>query len=351
MVVRDAMREINATTLNWIQLRSLLYQKLSYGQIQIVYTELIKDVDLGEIVKQVFNANELAANCLQDHMGLMARMIERDDWKSIGARAAVSTVVELAELLFTNVSTFSTGEGISNAIVGIIFCSIDLYRWSKGEISNTYLGFRLTEHTLGCAAAFGGAVAGGAVAVAIGAASGGILALVGVIIGGFIGDFVARSIVRWCHNQYINMSAEERLKEYTTMVAQAGSLCNVNIQEHTLKEANSRYRKKALLCHPDKFANESPEVRKQKEEEFKNLFAAWQLVRQYYANHPGLNDDGDVTEEYHEGFVEVWVLRARETVDGAWRFVRAFYADAIHDINDPANHTELRDIEQVVIYV
>jgi hypothetical protein len=345
------MRETNATTLNWIQLRSLLYQRLSYGQIQIAHAELIKDVDLREIVRQVFSANELSASCLQDHMGLMARVIERDNWESIGARAAVSTAVELAELLFTNVSTFSTGEGISNAVVGIVFCSVDLYRWSKGEISDTYLAFRLTEHTLGCAAAFGGAVVGGAVAVAIGAASGGILALVGVIVGGFVGDFVARYIVRWGYNTYISMSAEERLKEYTTMVARAGVICNVNIQEHTLKEANSRYRKKALLCHPDKFANEPPKVRQQKEEEFKDLFGAWQLVRQYYADNPGINDDGDVTEEYHEGFVEVWVLRVRETVDDAWKFLRAFYEDAIHDIQDPANHTDLRQIEKIVMYV
>jgi hypothetical protein len=315
------------------------------------HAELIKDVDLREIVKQVFNATELSASCLQDHMGLMARIIERDNWESIGARAAVSTVVEFAELLFTNVSTFSTGEGISNAIVGIVFCSIDLYRWSKGEISDTYLGFRLTEHTLGCAAAYGGAMVGGVLAVALGAASGGALALVGVILGGFIGDFVARYIVRWSYNKYISMSAEERLKEYTAMVANAGLICNVNIQEHTLNEANSRYRKKTILCHPDKFVNESPEVRIQKEEEFKDLFAAWQILRQYYADHPGINDDGDVTEEYHEGFVEVWVLHVRETVDGAWNFVRAFYEDAIHDIQDPQNHTDLRRIEKIVMYV
>jgi hypothetical protein len=338
--VREAMTAVQAGTLSDTELQIRMLERLTESQKQIMYAELIKDSNLYDVMTRTLDAASLEQVSLQSAGSIMVHILDSNDNKALAGRAAISTAVDLGGYAMMNMSNFSTGEGFSSALVGVIFCAIDTYRWLKKDITSTELGIKYAEHSAGCAAAYGGAMTGFGLGTMVG---GPVLGLLCMFLGGFASDYLARKAVRKTANSILKHMAGGELKAYAKVEKAAAACLGVDLAAHSRGEAHKRFRTKLLLVHPDKFQNATPEIKTQKQGESIELISSWQIVRGYYEKHPELCGD----TELHETFIDLMLVKVRDTVDDTWRVVKSHFADVEFLVQDP----ELEMLEPYSMYV
>jgi len=233
-------------------------------------------------------------------------------------------------------------------VVCLILSSVDVYRWSKGEISASELACNIGEHVTGCTAALGGSILGAANGAVLGTAVGGPLApvtmVLGALLGGFLADFLARQAYRSCVNKLSDTLKDQETEDEARQRAinEAATTLGVNLQRDGFALAKSKFRRRILDSHPDRAAHNKTED----QESAARVIAAWQIVRGQYEMRDEL-DDGDGHKE-PEAFIVVWVMKTRHSANGAWQVARTWFGEMQ---NAPVHCGQLEMVERHMVYM
>lgn len=350
--VREAVRACSQGKVQIYDLRAALNEQLTVAEQELAFVELNKHVDLHQTLVDLNEAMvrrdgvwaEVARYMIQ-------RTVEGHDWKASAGRSAVSVVGDVVGVVACGVNSvthFTTTNAITNSVVCLILSSVDVYRWSKGEISASELACNIGEHVTGCTAALGGSILGAANGAVLGTAVGGPLApvtmVLGALLGGFLADFLARQAYRSCVNKLSDTLKDEETEDEARQRAinEAATTLGVNLQRDGFALAKSKFRRRILESHPDRAAHNKTED----QESAARVIAAWQIVRGQYEMRDEL-DDGDGRKE-PEAFIVIWVMKTRQTANGAWRVARTWFGEMQ---NAPVHRGQLEMVERHMVYM
>lgn len=347
-VVREAIEAVRAENLTIEEFQRSLSRRLTGEQYQLVYVELMKNADLrGVIQKYEVKKNETKV-MLRYVREVIVTMVEKADDRAILMRAGLETVIDGAiigvkaamKVASSSTSAVLNSNGVSNIIAFSLFSALEIYRWSRGDITTQELWENIGEHTVGATAGFvggwGGMVAGGAAGAAVGsvvpvigtAIGATIGAIVGSILTGLVCDYAGRTVYRKfvprrAKSEQVRSESFEQPLTPKEMAEKAATRLGVNLTCHTFSEAQMRFRKKLLRARPDKNPDASDERLAALAEETRDFLACWAILREYYKDiqQDETMHDNDAAESY----IDILVLKARDTIDGAWTSVRYFF--------------------------
>lgn len=346
VIVRQAIQAVRNDHLTVEQFQRSLRRRLTGEQYQLVYVELMKDADLRGVIQKCEEMKNEARVMQRYVREVIVTLVEKADNRALFIRAGLETVID-SSIIVVKAATSSTSallksNRVSNAIAFSLFSAMEIYRWSRGDITTEELRKNIGEHTVGAAAGlvggWGGMVAGGAagagvgsmiplVGTAIGAAVG---ATVGSILMGLAGDYAGRSAYRKIvpRHEKCEQVREERFEERLTpekIAENAANRLGVNLAYHSFSEARTRFRTQLLRAHPDRNPNVSPERQAELTAETSDLLACWAILREHYRHVQREEVEGEEAFVEEDGYIDVVVLKVRETIEGAWRTVGCFF--------------------------
>lgn len=354
--VSEAVRACSQGKVTVHALRRALDTQLTAAECELAFIELNRHVDMHQTLVDLDKAlvrrdgvwSEVARH-------LIKRTIEGDDMKAMAGRAAVTAAgdaVAVAALGLDSVKHISGTDILTNGTVLLILASVDVYRWSKGDITGKQLAYNVGEHVAGCGAAIGGAVVGASGGAALGASiglAGGPLApvttVLGALLGSFLADVIARKIFQAGINSLGGALNEEETEEQARKraVDEAATTLGIDLQRDGFALAKRKFRKKILDHHPDRARTNSFIEDNQCAA---RVIAAWQIVRGQYEMRGQLDDGKGLKEP--ETFVNVWVMKTRESANSAWCIARTWFGEME---NAPEHHAPLEQIEQYTVYM
>lgn len=350
--MREAVRACSRGKLSMVDLNAALSNQLTALEREVAFIELNKDVDLHRTLVNLDEALVRRDRVWSDVARYMIqRTVEGQDTEAMAARAAVSAVADVVELGVTVMNSAKTiqackGAGlVSNSIVCLIMASVDVYRWSKGEISANNLACNIGEHIAGCGAAVPGAIGGASLGATLGGPAAPVTAILGALIGGFLADVITRKIYRESIKSISGKVTETEEQARQRAISEAAATLGIDLQRDGFALAKSKFRRLVLENHPDKAATDH-RSNGQEHETAARIIAAWQIVRGQYELRSEL-DDGDGGKE-PEALVVLWVMKSRQTVAEAWKVVKTWFGEMD---NAPVHHGQLEMVEQYTVYM
>eukprot|EP00595_Chromulina_sp_UTEXLB2642_P000857 CAMPEP_0196767144 /NCGR_PEP_ID=MMETSP1095-20130614/36630_1 /TAXON_ID=96789 ORGANISM="Chromulina nebulosa, Strain UTEXLB2642" /NCGR_SAMPLE_ID=MMETSP1095 /ASSEMBLY_ACC=CAM_ASM_000446 /LENGTH=561 /DNA_ID=CAMNT_0042133629 /DNA_START=367 /DNA_END=2049 /DNA_ORIENTATION=+ len=317
--IRKLLKKVKAGTLSYESFLSKI-DDLSTKQVQLAFVELAKEIDLRELVKQTSTALGLK----QDYEEISSRaiirhVIEGNDGYALAGRAGFTSATDILMNIFSGVRTFSAVDGLSNILACSIFIGIDVYRWANSTAENpfttTELVVRTTENVVAGIAAFFGSTIG----FTLGAVGGPAGSFMGALVLGFACDWLARMTVRSTSNYFQKRNIKQRKMLFDNALNDDAKFLKINLAVHSNREAHSRFREALLLYHPDKNVNKSEAEKKKALDNYHRAVSAWQIIRQYYDENPGINEsDPKHPQTVYEAVVEVFFRFVRDTIDSQW---------------------------------
>lgn len=347
--VREAVLACSQGRVPIHELRAALGAQLTTAERELAFVELNKHVDLHQTLLGLDDAllrrdgvwGEVARQIIR-------RTVEGQDSKAMAGRAAVSVAGDVVGLLAAganSVKQLSASNFITNGIVLLILSSVDLYRWSKGDISAAQLACNIGEHVAGCGAALGGAIGGAAVGAAVGGPLAPITSILGALVGGFLADFIARKGYQCAVNAASGALKVEETEDEARQRAlrDAAVYLGIDLQRDGFALAKSKFRRMILESHPDRARSDNSEEDNKKAG---RIIAAWQIVRGHYEARDEL-DDGDGRKE-PEAFVSIMVMRTRQTINDTWKVARTWFGEMQ---NSPVHTGQLEMVERYNVYL
>jgi len=345
--VRAAVHAANNGALDMDVTFHALQDQLTPQEQELAMIELLKDTDLhgtvtvltSRLARRVFVWEDVARH-------MVRRTIEGQDAEAMAARAVFASASDVALGVVTggirSLQGFSAGNGATNAFALVVFSSIDIYRWSKGELTAKQLGLNIGEHVVGCGCGFAGSVGGAALGAACGPAAP-VTVVLFSLIGGALADFVARTVygraVITCSGKRLQTEDEARQQAITDAAAHLG----IDLRRDGFVRAKEKFRSKILASHPDHARAQGQEP---DDEAAAKIIACWQIVRGRYESRGQLRD-GDGSKA-PEALVRLWVMKVRENASGSWQVVRSWFGDMD---NAPASEGELEKVECLSVYM
>mmetsp|Transcript_65120 Transcript_65120/g.121365 ORF Transcript_65120/g.121365 Transcript_65120/m.121365 type:complete len:452 (-) Transcript_65120:277-1632(-) len=333
--IREAVRAVQRRNLSHQQVMDALQDHLSDEERDYAMIELKKDVNLHSTLLVLdMNYWQRSQTWEMFARSLVRHLAEADDKKAVALRAGLSAGAQTIELAVCGGSFVTTCGFCVNLAVFLMLASIDVYRWSKGDLSSTALGVKLGEHSCGCGLAFAGA-AGGA---ALGGILGPVGAALGALLGSFIGDFTGRSA--W---QYRCAKMSQREIEDCKVKASQDAARNLGIDLHAdnYAVAKAKFRAQILSTHPDR----NPEVAA---EDAAALIAHWQIVRAHYAS-SATSDEEDAPHAEADVAIYLTIMKVRSNINDGWKIVRSWFGNARNAA--PDQETQLEKIEQQTLFI
>jgi len=345
-LVRKAVHACSQGAVPIHELRAALDNQLTAGERELAFLQLNQHVDLHQTLVDL-NAALVRRNGVWSEVArhMILRTVEGQDSTAMAGRAMVSVagdVIGTVACGVNSVKSFGTTNALTNGVVCLILGSVDVYRWSKGEISANELACNIGEHVSGCSAALGGAMAG----AYAGAVAGPVGAVLGALLGGFLADLIARKAYRAGVNDLCTaFGKDEESEDAARMRAQndAAITLGVDLQRDGFALAKSKFRRMILETHPDRArANNTAEDNATAA----RIIAAWQIVRGFYETMDEL-DDGDGGKE-PEAFIVVTVMKSRQTASDSWKIVRTWFGEMQ---NAPVHAGQLEMVEQHRVFM
>lgn len=374
-----------ARAITYDQLGRLLQRRLTVHQFNFVFTELIRDVDLHEVLKKV-DHRQFATKIEKQTIARTINYLNHDpDGVAIKGKAVTTTCVQL----LTNICQLYGGANMLHAFgaVGTIDCVVagfvftafsmnEIRRYRSGEITSKVEMFKnIGEHAVGCISSttaglgvgyvggMGGAYVGmqvgaflGPAGAAAGAFGGCLLgAIAGSIAGSMTMDALGRLAYRKLFPRSGTRTVEEEVDREVALSlrekadAAAATLGIKDVSVLSFSEARIRYRKLLVAHHPDRFQASPENIQEEQKNKTIEILSAWSVVNTYYQTLPRSADDDDVDPwEAGDAFVKLSVLRERisTTAGDSWRVVRSWFGDL--GLGRPLTVNE--QIDTVVIY-
>lgn len=286
------------------ELKNIMRSKLSIEELELAFVELVKDVDLHEVLKQI-DARMFDKTVLDTRMReAIHHAIAAKDSDAIIARALLGTggaavtggVIGGVHAL----RCFHVGiEGVSNAVMFFLFSAVEIGRWaaSEGKMTTETLFVNIGEHfagsSMGLLGGWGGAVAGGLAGAALGSA----IPIIGTLVGGIVGTILGLLIIstatdttsRTCYR--IVLPRNEGRPD--AVIQRAQIELGVSVEHHTYEEARTRFRNKILSNHAHAISEKDPKKLQQLAVDSCEKIACWCIVREYYAAQNGIEDQTD----------------------------------------------------------
>lgn len=345
--VREAVRACSRGEVPMHELRAALEAQLTTAERELAFVELNKHVDLHQTLLGLDSAlvrrdaiwGEVARQIIR-------RTVEGSDSQAMAARAGVSVAADVVGLVAcgaNSVTRVSATNALTNGVVFLILVSVDLYRWSKREITSSELACNIGEHAVGCSAALGGAVGGAALGAAIGGPLAPVTSILGALIGGFLADFLARKGYQ-CAVKAASGKVEETEEEARhRALEEAAVTLGIHLQCDGFALAKAKFRKRILESHPDRARSNNTE---ENHATAGRIIAAWQLVRGHYEALDQL-DDGEGRKE-PEAFITVMVMRTRDSINHTWKVARTWFGEMQ---NAPVHSGQLERVERYIVYM
>ena len=335
--VKQAVAAVEAKRLNLNKLKSALRSRLTMEQYQIVFVELMKKQDLHDILQKLDNRKFEKVENTRIVQELIVHTVESTDNRAIALRAIATTTGDAVVRSVLQASHFSApgaaANGIGSVIMFSLFSALELYRYSKGELTGVETAKNIGEHFIGGIGGFAGAAGGGAAGAAIGSVVpvigtviGGI---VGGVIGGLIGGILGDGFFRWVYRKIVPGKREEynerEIKEQQQLSAKdvvnrAAGKFGINVDVVSFSSAHEIFRRMLLVSHPDKHPNAPPEELERLNDETRDIMACWQIVREYY------NEQGKIVgSDCEEGFIKAYTLKVKDAATNVWLNTRMFF--------------------------
>jgi hypothetical protein len=319
-IVRQEIERLRVGELTYDRFHYELRSRLTIPQLELAFQMLLADEDFHDVIKRMDTRNcETVTE--RNVRTIVRRTIEGYNFGAVLTRSLISTT--LLSGLFLN-------QGF------LLFSGVELYRWATGKISRKDCFLNIGEHCIGSytgvvGAFYGfeyGAIIGTFLAPGVGSVIGAIL---GVYIGGFSMDAAGRCayrvlVPRTTETNITEDVVEERPCTPMEIAQKAADKFGVKLEDHTFGEAQRRYRRMLLANHPDKFPDASIEEKEQKKLETTDILACWEIVREYYEDHPHPTA-GDNVGDVDEGFLTAFVLKVKDAVTGQWKAVRSWWGE------------------------
>ena len=312
--IREAVRAAQRGDLSHQQVMDALEGQLTEEERDYAIVELKKDVNLHATLLILDVRNVHRHGWEQIVQSLVRHMAEGNDRNAMALRAGVSAAGQVGQLAAYGCEAatgVTRGDVALNAAVCLMLSVIEVYRWSRQEITTTEMMVRVGEHAFGCAAAAGGAAACGAV----GSIGGPVGACFGAVAGSFLADFIARVVYQKGMHQWSQQEIEDC---QARALGEAAAALGIDLAEDDYTVARNKYKRQILSAHPD----HNPDANHDQACAF---IAHWQIVRKHYADHAqeaaGARDESEVA-------VYVMVMKIRSSIDDAWRVVRSWFGTA-----------------------
>jgi len=341
--VSQAVRACSRGELSVPALCEALDGQLNGAERELAFVELNKHVDLHQtlvdIDRSLMCRDGLWATYAR-HM--VQRTVEGQDGTGMAARSAVGVVADVVVVGAFGFSSLSHTNAATNLVVCLILSSIDVYRWSKGDITWDQLACNIGEHTVGCSAALGGSIGGAALGSMVGGPLAPVTMILGALLGGFFGDFTARRTYRGAITA-CTKGEETEDEARLRAINDAAVTLGVDLQRDGFALAKRKFRRMILHSHPDR-APAGDAL--QNAAEAARIIAAWQIVRGHYEARNQLGD-GDGNKE-PEALIIIWVMKTRRSANAAWEVVRTWFGEMD---NAPVHHGQNEIVERKTVYM
>ena len=334
--IREAVRAAQRGDLSHQQVMDALEGQLTEEERDYAIVELKKDVNLHATLLILDVRYMHRHDWEQIVQSLVRHMAEGNDRNAMALRAGVSAAGQVGQLAAYGCEAatgVTRGDVALNAAVCLMLSVIEIYRWSRKEITTTEMMVRVGEHATGCAAAVGGAAAGGAFGGFIGGPAG---ACFGAVAGSFLADFFARVV----YQKGVHQWSQQQIEDFQARaLSEAAAALDINLAEDDYTAARNKYKRHILGAHPDR----NPDANHDQACAF---IAHWQIVRKHYTDHAqeaaGARDESEVA-------VYVMVMKIRSSIDDAWRVVRSWFGTARNAV--PGQQTQYERIEQYTLFM
>lgn len=204
-------------------------------------------------------ANRVALRVTGEQISLFRKVITSlarmrpQEWETLCESVKSTAGSSVLQVIPTSIGLLKdTGRQVAVvAIVAVELCYTALksiIEWWNGEISGKYCAKKVVDSTCSIVTGAGGGIAGQAVGSMVGTGLGPAGSAVGGLVGGFIGASIAAKAAETLMNALtswlFDLPKSEALEKSYKFLGASSKVDNAAI--------NSRYRKMALECHPDK---------------------------------------------------------------------------------------------------
>lgn len=327
--IREVVRRVKQNDIPIEEVREALNAELTPAERHMAFLELNKDLNLHSALVQI-DRHWWMTYTLQEGWASLARHIVRrtvegQDHCALVGRAAVSAVAEGVSLA-VGAGSMCAGIG-ANGVVGCVLVGIDVYRWSKNELTTSELALNVGEHVVGCSAAAAGAVVGGLIPV---------VGPLTAVVFGFLADWFAR----WLSRKGVQCVCEAQARDQKERaLKEAFDYMGLCKGVDNFATAKNRFRSLILEKHPDH--NPEPGAN----ESCAKLISYWQTVRGYYESRGEHDRDG-------EAFVQLMVMKVRRALDEGWRVARVWFGRAGNAVVTQGDlDDQLEKVEIVTVYM
>ena len=323
-----------------VKLLKRSFRQLSIKQYDIVFDELIKDVEFHEILKKIDRSKmEKIANKQRKKLQRMIfEMATSLKLNAIVARGVVTTtinifgaIIEAAVNQTTQIDSFAEFCTVAFAL----FSGIELMRFLRHELAGKELVKNIGEHSSGCVASFGGTMLGVYACTKVGGSLGPMGRFFGSVLScifpGTICNVAGRLLFRKLFPPTTRVFLEktnilEIQIRQQAMAKTAAEKLKINFEKHSFKEAQQRFRQILLSNHPDKYPDASLDRKAELTAETTEILRYWEIVKEYYKTL------GKYDETAESGsYIELYVFKVLNTINGHWKTVRTFFADRNFD--------------------
>ena len=354
------------------RLQQKLGSKLSRDEYNSVFTELVKDADMLEVLQNI--DKKMCATKIEKSSTsrTLIRAMHDPDNKAIVMKTSVNSFFQI---MFSSISggvdSLAHATAADVLVAGfmmVAFNTAEIYKYRAGEISGLDCLRNIVEHTVGCTASVAGCVAGGGAGAYIGGIVGSSVPIIGTvmgvacgtILGSVIGssgaDFTARKAFRsWfpgvkSETTSIEVEREIRLT-MEEKATEAAVTFKISLKHNSFSEAKKRFRRVLIANHPDRFNNRPQDIQDQQKKKVMKILSDWAIVRLYYKEyHVDNGCEVDEDEGNDEGFVHINTLKqqVQTSMGVGWKIVRCWFGDN-NNIGRPLSKNE--KIETVELYV